>query len=120
MLLTLPQNVEPLQRILHRKGFPEVEILGNEYLPPEKATGRYIHQGKAFNFPLRFRFYEYGVEDLEYLLYAGIVSPEMTVTVWSMDTYGMMSSRDYREVYQDMRNIVADFQVPKFDWKVRF
>ena len=90
-IIAHPVNIEALRCQIKRSDIvlDNLELIANEMIPRDRPTGKYqlptgelVEAGMVF---VRTRFFQYGPEDLEYLLFAGIVSEEREMVFYQLD-----------------------------------
>lgn len=95
-LFTHPANVKVLREHIEHGVYDAgnfmplfFTIRSNEFMDKAKPTGRYVMpDGKAVErnaVAIRGRFVDYGPEDIDYLVYAGVIRAEMEMLVTLMD-----------------------------------
>jgi len=99
-IITHPDNLAHIKAKLISKGvdrngdvlpedvFCSVPIRTNAFLDRDKPTGKYIVDGKVVDkeeIKVEERFVVYGPEDLDYLLYAGLIEEERKWLFYGMD-----------------------------------
>lgn len=71
--------------------FDEVDIVADPYMPKDVPTGKYIdQQGNVMakdEIRVSDRFVEYGPEDLELLLFLGLLKPERKTMAYFFNSY---------------------------------
>lgn len=95
-LVTHTENVKTLQEHINKGVYDDgnfmplfFTIRGNEFMEKTKKTGRYIMPSgdvvDRSTVSIRDRFVEYGPEDIEFLVYAGVIREETEMLVTMVD-----------------------------------
>ncbi len=83
-----------------------IEIHTNPFMEKTKPTGKYVIGGKVFEkseIRVKHKFIEYGPEDLDWLLYAGIATEDREMLFYVVDESMFRMSMDYAPVFSEPR-----------------
>jgi hypothetical protein len=111
-----PDNWEAVKAKIDRGQFDKpgsmfavFEVRTNPQMERDKPTGRYkLPSGKAVakdEIVVKERFVEYGPEDFEWLIYAGIVTEEREMVFYVIDDAMIRMSYDFAPIMPDRRVI---------------
>lgn len=114
-----PQNIEALRNqfekekdcgprgLMYATHWCGIEFVADPRLPIDTWTGRYILPDgqivKKSEIRIRTRWIDYGPDDLEWLLYAGIVTEERTILFHKVDTLDFAAAYDPAPIIHDRR-----------------
>ena len=109
-LICHPDNWEFLKTKINRGDFDSLgayfDVQTNKYMDKTKPTGKYIVDGKAVDkseIRIKHRFIEYGPEDIEWLLYAGIIREEQEMLFYEVNDSMFRMSMDYAPLFSNPR-----------------
>ena len=120
LIVCHPDNLEAVKTAIQGGKFDkptawslDFRIQANTLMDRDKATGRYkLPNGKAVlkeQIVVRERFFTYGPEDLDWLLYAGIIHEEREMLVYVIDDLAFRVSYDQMPRLQNRIVTVTDF-----------
>lgn len=93
--------------------FAEFRVRTDKHMERDKPTGRYkLPNGKAVakdEIVVKERFVEYGPEDVEWLVYAGIITEEREMLFYVIDDTMFRVAYDFAPIMLDRRVIFTTF-----------